>query len=48
MEIQYVFEIPTDPIAVSATLEEYNESEAVVGPDGGTLSVTGSDGTVHT
>lgn len=45
-DLQYVFEIPSDPIAVSVTLEEKNIYKSVIGPDGGFLSVTGEDGTV--
>ncbi len=47
-EFQYVFEIPEDPFAISTTLDSSNQGELLFTPDGGTLSVTGSDGTVFT
>jgi len=46
-KLQYIFEIPTDPLVVSASLDSTRQVEATLGPDGGTLSATGADGTIY-
>jgi hypothetical protein len=45
-ELQHIFEIPPDPIAVTVTLENENQAEMLIPVAGGSLSVTGADGTV--
>jgi len=45
-ELQYIFEIPDNPLGVTPTLNGDDQAEAVIPVAGGTLSVTGSDGTV--
>ncbi len=44
--LQYIFEVPSDPISVTVTLENENQAEALIPVAGGSLSVTGADGTV--
>ncbi|HBX69389.1 MAG TPA: hypothetical protein DEH25_08390 [Chloroflexi bacterium] len=46
-ELQYIFEIPADPIQVSVSLDSAHEAEAIIGPEGGSLSVSGTDGTSY-
>jgi len=46
-ELQYVFEIPDDPINVKPTLESGTQAEGVFSTSGGTLTTTASDGTVY-
>ena len=45
-ELQYIFEIPNDPISVKPTLDNGTQTEGVFSTSGGTLTATGSDGTV--
>lgn len=42
---QHVFDIPSDPIAVTPTLDDARAVEQVVPIEGGTLSASGADGT---
>ena len=44
-ELQYVFETPSDPLNVTPTLSTELQIEAVIPASGGTLTVTGADGT---
>ncbi len=44
--LQYIFEIPPDPISVSVSLENEKQAETLIPTAGGSLSVTGADGTV--
>jgi hypothetical protein len=44
--IKSVFMIPTDPVVVMPTLENGNQTEAVIPVSGGSISVKGGDGTV--
>jgi hypothetical protein len=44
--LQYIFEVPSDPISVTVTLENENKAEALIPVSGGSLNVTGADGTV--
>ena len=46
-ELQYIFEIPNDPISVKSTLDNGTQTEGVFSTSGGTLTATGSDGTVY-
>ena len=46
-ELQYAFEIPNDPISVKPTLDNETQVEGVFSASGGTLTATGSDGTVY-
>ena len=45
-EFQYVFEVPDDPISVTPILDTERQAEAIIPASGGTLSVTGADGTI--
>jgi hypothetical protein len=47
-ELQYIFEIPDNPFAVTTTLDSGNQVELLFTPEGGSLSATASDGTVFT
>lgn len=47
-EFAYVFEENDDPINVAITLDAGQSAEAIIPVEGGTLSVTGKDGTVYT
>jgi hypothetical protein len=47
-DTQYIFEVPTDPINVGVTLDSGRKAEAVIPIEGGSLSVSGADGTVFT
>lgn len=44
---QYIFETPTNPIKLTVSLDKDHSTEAVIGMEGGTLSTTGTDGTVY-
>jgi hypothetical protein len=44
--LQYIFEIPTDPVSVTVTLENETQTGALIPAAGGSLSVTGADGTL--
>jgi len=46
-ELKYIFEIPGDPISVTAILDSGRQAEAIIPKSGGSLSATGSDGTVY-
>lgn len=46
-ELQYVFEIPDNPISVKPTLDNGTQAEGIFSTSGGTLTATGSDGTVY-
>ena len=46
-ELQYVFDIPSDPINVKPVLDEAHQAEGVFSTSGGTLTATASDGTVY-
>lgn len=44
---QYIYEIPTDPVKVTTTLDSATQAEATISTTGGTLTATGPDGTVY-
>jgi len=46
-ELEYIFEIPSDPISIKPTLENDTQAEGVFSTSGGTLTATGSDGTIY-
>lgn len=46
-QYQYIFEIPSDPIQVSPGLDDTRQNEALIGPEGGSLSAVGADGTAY-
>jgi len=46
-ELQYIFEIPDNPISVTSTLDTEAQAEGFFSNLGGTLTATGSDGTVY-
>ncbi|MCK6583263.1 MAG: hypothetical protein HUU11_07705 [Anaerolineales bacterium] len=46
-ELQYVFDIPNDPISVKPTLDNETQAEGIFSTAGGTLTATGLDGTVY-
>jgi hypothetical protein len=46
-ELQYVFDIPNDPISIKPTLDNGTQAEGVFSTSGGTLTATASDGTVY-
>lgn len=46
-ELQHFFDIPADPIAVSVNLDDAYQAEALIGPQGGTLSASAADGTIY-
>jgi hypothetical protein len=45
-EYRYIFETPSNPISVTLVLDTAYQAEAVIPPEGGTLSLTGGDGTI--
>ena len=45
-ELQYVFEVPDNPVSVTPVLDTERQAEAIISASGGTLSVTGADGTI--
>jgi hypothetical protein len=45
-ELEYIFDIPSEPVWVTATLDSGKQAEALVPPGGGSVNVTGTDGTV--
>jgi hypothetical protein len=47
-ELSQIFEIPADPVDVAVTLDTEGTVEALIPLEGGSLSATGSDGTVYT
>jgi len=44
---QYIFETPTDPISLTVSLDSSASAEAVIPVQGGSLSATGTDGTIY-
>jgi hypothetical protein len=46
-ELQYVFDIPNDPISVKPILESETQAEGVFSTSGGSLTATALDGTVY-
>ena len=46
-ELRYIFEIPSDPISITAILDSGKQAEAIIPKSGGSLNATGSDGTVY-
>jgi hypothetical protein len=46
--MSWIFETPADPIQVGVELDSGKTVEAVIPVEGGTLSVTGADGTLYT
>lgn len=46
-ELQYIFDIPNDPISVQPILESGSQAEAVLSTSGGILTATASDGTIY-
>jgi len=46
-QFDYIFDIPTDPIRVSPTLDSENGAEAMIPVSGGEMSVTAVDGTIY-
>lgn len=47
-EYAYVFDANTDPINVSVSLDDAQNSSALITTQGGSVSVTGKDGTLYT
>lgn len=47
-DMSWIFETPADPIQVGVELDSAKTVEAVIPVEGGTLSVTGADGTLYT
>ena len=47
-EMSWIFETPADPVQVGVELDSAKTVEAVIPVEGGTLSVTGADGTLYT
>ena len=46
-EMEYIFEIPNDPINVKPTLDKGTQTEGIFSTSGGALTATGSDGTEY-
>ena len=46
--MSWIFDTPADPIQVGVALDSGKTVEAVIPVEGGTLSVTGADGTLYT
>jgi hypothetical protein len=44
--LQYVFQVPADPIGVTPILDSQQQAEAIIPVSGGVLSATGTDGSV--
>lgn len=47
-DMGWIFDTPADPIQVAVALDSGKTVEAVIPVEGGTLSVTGADGTLYT
>jgi hypothetical protein len=47
-ELQYVFEMPDDPLEISVVLDENTFKETVIPPQGGEMTLKSQDGTVFT
>ncbi|MBA4386198.1 MAG: hypothetical protein C0410_15800, partial [Anaerolinea sp.] len=47
-EYAYVFEANTDPINVTVSMDDTQSGSALITTQGGSLSVTGKDGTLYT
>jgi len=48
VDLQYIFDAPSDPINLGVTLDAKQRAEALIPVAGGNLSVTGADGTTYT
>jgi hypothetical protein len=46
-ELQYIFEIPPDPFAVTVSLPDAGQTEALIPAEGGSLSASAADGTQY-
>lgn len=46
-ELRYIFEIPSDPIQVTPSLDSERQAEALISTSGGTLNASGADGTTY-
>jgi hypothetical protein len=47
-DMDWIFDTPADPIQVAVALDSARTIEAVIPVEGGTLSITGADGTLYT
>ena len=46
-DLQYIFQIPNDPYSVTVTLDPTIKAEGTIPTSGGSVSVTGVDGTTY-
>jgi len=47
-DLAWIYDTPYEPIHVTPTLDESSRAEGLISVEGGSLSATGSDGTVYT
>ena len=48
VDLQYIFDAPSEPVNLGVTLDANQRAEALIPVAGGSLSVTGADGTTYT